>query len=266
MQRRQNILNSNEKTRPIGVFDSGVGGISVLKELYKLMPNETYLFYGDSKNAPYGVKDKEEVFRLSHDIVEKFIQLNVKAIVIACNTATSAAIDRLRKEFSEVIFVGLEPSVKPAIQHKSNSEVVVMATKLTLREKKFAELISQYEDQANIIRLPAPDLVEFIEHGDTNSPALYKYLNGLLEPYKGNVDSIVLGCTHFPFARAAIQKIVGPNVFITDGAFGAAARLKSQLDKYALRNDCSKKGKVQFYNSNPDPREIQLSKKLFLAQ
>lgn len=255
--------NSNNENRPIGVFDSGVGGISVLKELYKLMPNETYLFYGDSQNAPYGVKSTEEVFRLSHAIVEKFIRFNVKAIVVACNTATSAAIVRLRAEFPSIIFVGLEPAVKPAIKNKKNSEIVVMATKLTLREKKFSELISQYADQADIIPLPASELVEFIERGDTNSPALYEYLTKLLAPYKDTVDSIVLGCTHFPFARPAIQKIVGLNVFITDGASGAASRLKTQLDNYSLKNSKTGQGEVHFYNSNPDPAEIELSKKLF---
>ena len=255
-------MNSIEKQRPIGVFDSGVGGISVLKELYKLMPNETYLFYGDSANAPYGIKDTEEVFQLSHNIVEKFLQQNVKAIVIACNTATSAAISRLRAEFPEIIFIGLEPAVKPAIYHKKNSEVVVMATQLTLKEKKFADLISHYENEAKIIPLPATKLVEFIEHGETNSLALKNYLKDLLAPYKETVDSIVLGCTHFPFARDAIQEIVGNQVYIVDGAQGAATRLQSELKNNSLSNDLNG-GAVRFYNSNPDPAEIELSRKLF---
>lgn len=255
-------MNSIEKQRPIGVFDSGVGGISVLKELYKLMPNETYLFYGDSANAPYGIKDTEEVFQLSHNIVEKFLQQNVKAIVIACNTATSAAISRLRAEFPEIIFIGLEPAVKPAIYHKKNSEVVVMATQLTLKEKKFTDLISHYENEAKIIPLPASKLVEFIEHGETNSLALKNYLKDLLAPYKETVDSIVLGCTHFPFARDAIQEIVGNQVYIVDGAPGAATRLQSELKNNSLSNDLNG-GAVRFYNSNPDPAEIKLSRKLF---
>ncbi len=227
------------------------------------MPNETYLFYGDSKNAPYGTKTAEEVYQLSHEIVEKFISENVKAVVIACNTATSTAIVRLRQEYPELIFVGLEPAVKPAILRKKDSEIVVMATKLTLREKKFTDLISQYEGQAKIVKLPASNLVEFVERGEIQGPRLESYLTRILKPYLGQVDSIVLGCTHFPFARKAIQKIVGHDVYIVDGAFGAAKRLDDELRKCNLENDLTGKGKVIFYNSNPDPAEIELSHKLF---
>ena len=256
-------MNANEKQRPIGVFDSGVGGISVLKEIYQLMPNETYLFYGDSAHAPYGVKSPTEVFELSHAIVEKFIAQNVKAIVIACNTATSAAIARLRQEYPAIIFVGLEPAVKPAVEHQKNSEIIVMATKLTLKEKKFADLVDQYEDQANIVRLPASELVEFVERGEINSQELNTYLNNLLHPYLGKIDTIVLGCTHFPFARDAIQKVVGPDVFIIDGAYGAAKRLENELIRTDLRNDTVTETEISFANSNPDPAEIQLSHQLF---
>lgn len=259
-------MNASEKDRPIGVFDSGVGGISVLKEVYKLMPNESYLFYGDSLNAPYGIKDTEEVYQLSLKIVKNFIKHNVKAIVIACNTATSAAINRLRMEYPEIVFVGLEPAVKPAVEHKKNSEVIVMATKLTLREKKFADLVSQYDKQAKIISLPASELVEFVERGEIEGPQLTNYLTGLLQPYLKSVDSIVLGCTHFPFAQKAIQKIVGPSVFITDGAYGAARRLQNELKRLNLQNVSAEAGKVCFYNSNPDPAEIKLSRKLFLLE
>lgn len=249
--------------RPIGVFDSGVGGISVLKELCRLLPHEDFLFYGDSFNAPYGIKTTEEVYQLSRNIVKKFVARDVKAIVIACNTATSAAISRLRAEFPAVIFVGLEPAVKPAVEHKQNSHVLVMATKLTLQERKFADLVKNYSDQAQISVLPASELVEFVERGELDSPQLNSYLKKILKPYLNQTDAIVLGCTHFPFVRSTIQKIVGENIYIVDGALGAAKRLDAELERTGAKCSPEQPGSVKFYNSNPDPREIKLSRKLF---
>ena len=140
--------------RPIGVFDSGVGGISVLKEAVKLLPNEDFIFFGDSKNAPYGVKSVEQVYQLSKKIVTDFIAQDAKAIVIACNTATSAAAKRLRSEHPEIPIIGLEPALKPAVLAKENSHVLVMATPLTLKEQKFADLMKRFESQAKISNLP----------------------------------------------------------------------------------------------------------------
>ncbi|SEM47989.1 glutamate racemase [Ligilactobacillus sp. WC1T17] len=249
--------------RPIGVFDSGLGGISVLKECVKLMPNEDFIFFGDSQNAPYGIKTVGQVYQLSKNIVEYFVNQDVKAIVIACNTATSAAAKELRQEYPDLPIVGLEPALKPAVLHKEHSNILVMATKLTLREDKFNHLMQQYEDQANIMKLPATDLVEFVERGEIDTPELKQYLRRILKPYLGKIDSVVLGCTHFPFAAKAIQEIVGENVYVIDGAPGAARELKRLLVKGHLEQDPTSKGTVIFHNSNPDPKEIELSKRLF---
>ena len=138
-----------------------------------------------------------------------------------------------------------------------------MATPLTLKEKKFKNLMERFEDQAKIIKLPAPDLVEFVERGEIDTPELKEYLCSILNPYLGHVDAVVLGCTHFPFAKNAIQQIVGNNVYVVDGGAGAARELKRLLEaKNELRKE-DRIGKIEFFNSNPDPQEIELSKKLF---
>ena len=154
----------DEMHRPIGVFDSGVGGISVLKELVALMPNENYIFYGDSKNAPYGTKTLKEVQDLTCADAEYLLEQNVKALVVACNTATSAAIRILRKKYQDQMpVIGIEPALKPAASVKKNPRVIVMATPMTIREEKFQKLLKQFTSRPQVISLPCPGLVEFVE-------------------------------------------------------------------------------------------------------
>lgn len=138
-----------------------------------------------------------------------------------------------------------------------------MATPLTLKEKKFENLMNRFEDQAKIIKLPAPDLVEFVERGEIDTPELKKYLRSILNPYLGNIDAVVLGCTHFPFAKRAIRQIVGNDVYVVDGGAGAARELRRLLEAKNERRKEKRIGKIEFLNSNPDPQEIELSKKLF---
>lgn len=253
----------SEKTeRPIGVFDSGLGGISVLRELYQIMPNEDYIFFGDSKNAPYGTKSVEQVCNLSEKIVQDLIKRDVKAIVIACNTATSAAASYLRQEYPDLPIVGLEPAVKPAVLHRSDSRVLVMATPLTLKEEKFNKLMQRFTDQAEIIKLPAPKLVEFVEKGELSSPELFVYLEEILAPYKQKVDAVVLGCTHFPFAKEAIQTVIGSDVYIVDGGAGAARELRHLLELNGLRRKTLTQGKITFENSKKTKAELELSQRL----
>ena len=159
---------------PIGVFDSGVGGISVLRELVKIMPEEHYLYLGDSLHAPYGTKDIEEVRTLTIQNVDRLLELGAKSIVIACNTATSAAVAVLRKMYPELPLVGIEPAIKPAVLAKENSRIVVMATPMTLRQEKFQTLMSRYDAMARIVPLPCPGLMEFVERGELESDALRK--------------------------------------------------------------------------------------------
>ncbi|WP_057875106.1 glutamate racemase [Liquorilactobacillus aquaticus] len=258
-------MENSKENLPVGVFDSGVGGISVLRNLHQLMPAEDFIFYGDSKNAPYGIKTTEEVKKLSFAIVERFLKKNVKAIVIACNTATSAAVDDIRVRYPELPIVGLEPAVKPAVERKKNSRVLVMATPLTLREEKFNELMKKYEKKATLIPVPAPDLVEFVEHGELSSNAVHAYLEKLLAQYKGKTDAIVLGCTHFPFIEAAVRDVMGPAPFIIDGGPGAARELQRVLISKSLLRAENHQGQVTFFNSEPGKAKIELSEALFNA-
>lgn len=237
--------------RPIGVFDSGQGGLTVLSRLVDLMPNEDYVFYGDSANAPYGVKSKEEVYQLAKRVVDELIDKHqVKAVMIACNTATSAAADRLRQEYSLPI-IGIEPAVKPAAEENPGQQIVAMATPLTLGQEKFNQLVAECAEPGQVVKVPAPKLVELIEEGQTDSPAIYQYLEDLLAPYAGKAAGVVLGCTHFPFAKQAIQKILGPQAKVYDGAIGAAAEVKRQLASRDELNESSQPGKILFENSAP---------------
>ena len=247
--------------RPIGVFDSGQGGLTVLSRLVDLMPNEDYVFYGDSANAPYGVKSKEEVYQLAKRVVDELIDKHqVKAVMIACNTATSAAADRLRREYSLPI-IGIEPAVKPAAEENPGRQVVAMATSLTLEQDKFNQLVAGCAEPGQVAKVPAPKLVELIEKGQTDSPAIYQYLEELLAPYAGKAAGVVLGCTHFPFAKQAIQEILGPQAKVYDGAIGAAAEVKRQLASRDELNASSQPGQILFENSAPAGAD--LSKRLY---
>ena len=179
-----------KKDAPIGVFDSGVGGISVLRELVHIMPNENYLYFGDSLHAPYGTKTLEEVRKLTIANIEKLLNDGAKGIVVACNTATSAAVAILRKMYPSVPLVGIEPAIKPAVLQKPGSRIVVMATPMTLKQEKFQKLMKQYEKDAQIISLPCPGLMEFVERGDLDGDDLKKYYmhyisNGINEGRNG---------------------------------------------------------------------------------
>lgn len=253
-----------DRKSPIGVFDSGLGGISVLRNLYTIMPHEDYIFYGDSKNAPYGTRSREDVQQLSLAVADKLVQQGVKAIVIACNTATSASCELLRAKYPELIIVGLEPALKPAVRHHQKGTVAVMATPLTLKQERYLTMKEQYEPEAKlIIDVPAPLLVEFVEKGELDSPAVMAYLKELLGDYLGRLDAVVLGCTHFPFIKPALRKLVGQHVFIIDGGPGAAHELSNQLVRHGLARTDDHVGEITFLNSKDSAKEIALSEKLF---
>lgn len=240
----------NKKQRPIGVFDSGVGGISVLRELVALMPNENYIFYGDSGNAPYGTKTLGEVQRLTCADAEHLLGQGVKALVVACNTATSAAIRILRAQYPDIPVIGIEPALKPAVLAKENPRVLVMATPMTLREEKFRLLMERFEKKAKIFPLPCPGLVEFVERGELESPELERFLTELFAQYREQpVDCVVLGCTHYPFVKPMVQKVLGEHVLIFDGGAGTARETKRQLQERGLLNPSVEKGTVVLQNS-----------------
>lgn len=251
------------KEQPIGVFDSGVGGISVLQELLKVMPGENYIYLGDSKNAPYGTKPLETVRQLTFENVRVLLDQGAKGLVVACNTATSAAVRLMRSMYPDLPIVGIEPALKPAALQKEHPRVLVMATPMTVQQEKFRQLMARYENKAEIYPLACPGLMEFIEAGDLESERLRDFLWKLLGPYldKG-LDSVVLGCTHYPFARKMIRSIVGDAVTIFDGGEGTAREMRRRLAAADLLNPSEEAGWVRFENSVATEAELALCQRL----
>lgn len=257
-------MNSNlQRKRSIAVFDSGVGGISVLRELIKIMPNEDYIYMGDSKNAPYGTKSKEEVRKLTVSCAQNLFSQGAKGLVVACNTATSAAVRVLREMYPQVPIVGIEPAVKPAALCMEYPRVLVMATPVTIREEKFHHLMERYENDAEIIPLPCPGLMDFIERGDLDGEDLKSYLGDLLYSYSDNqMDAAVLGCTHYPFVRRQIQQVLGEHVRIFDGGEGTAREMRRRLGEKGLLQSEDRHGVIKFENSLTDVSRIELCRRL----
>jgi len=220
---------------PIGVFDSGLGGLSTLREIRRLLPGEDIIYYGDHANAPYGSKSAEEVKMLSFECAGYLLDREVKALVIACNTATSAAATDLRAACKNIRIIGAEPAVKPAVTDFPGSEIIVMATETTLAERKFKDLCAEYENVADIIPLSCPGLVEFIERGELCGDALDKYLSEKLSPViTSRTRAIVLGCTHYPFISESISKAAGGEIRLYDGNRGIARELSRRLGELGL--------------------------------
>jgi len=227
-------MDSNRKNAPIGIFDSGVGGISVLREAVRMLPHEKFIFYGDTGNAPYGTKSREAVLALSEAIVDQLLIQEVKAIVIACNTATSAAAAYLREKYTLPI-IGMEPALKPASQLRKNGIVLSLATPGTIAGEKYAHLISLYGE--GVISLPCPGLMEFVERGEMDGEELHQYLSRLFAPYKDQmVEAVVLGCTHYVFLNSAIQRHF-PNSVLIDGNLGTVRQLIRRLQEKDLLAD-----------------------------
>ncbi len=235
---------------PIAVCDSGVGGISVLAALKQEMPGEDFYYFGDSLHAPYGTKTTEEVRARMFELVDMFRARGCKAVVVACNTATSAAVFALRETYPDFTIVGIEPALKPAALAGEDQTVLVMATPMTIRNEKFHNLMDRYADKAHILPLPCPGLMEFVERGETEGPALEAFMEKLFRPFsKEDVDSIVLGCTHYPFVAHTVQKVMGDRVKLYDGGPGTARETKRRLAVADLLNTESKQGTVTIENS-----------------
>ncbi|NLK96013.1 MAG: glutamate racemase [Clostridiales bacterium] len=251
---------------PIGFFDSGVGGLSVLKSALEIMPNENYIYFGDSKNAPYGIKNVLEVKELTYKAVEFLLKKGAKALVIACNTATSAAVASLRLDYPDVPIVGIEPAVKPAVKLNTNKAIIIMATPMTIKEEKFNNLINRFKNEAKIIPMPCAGLMEFIEAGNFSSVELKEYIREKYKYYNSDeIGAIVLGCTHYPFIKDTIQEIVGDDIPIIDGGMGTCRELKRRLIEADLISNSNEKGKIDIYNSLPGDDIINISNKLLFS-
>ena len=226
----------------IGIFDSGIGGVTVLKECLKVVSNFQYLYYSDSIHNPYGDKNEDDVIGYCNNIVKLFIQNGCKIIVIACNTASAIAVRYLREKYVDIHFIAIEPAVKLAYD-MSNEGTLIMATKGTLDSEKFQELYSHYHHD-NFYLCSCVGLANLIETGDKD--AVVQYLNVHLSEYKGKVFNVVLGCTHYPLIKKEISEILG-NVTFYDGAIGVSKQLKRIIDEnhFVSYND----GKVIFEDS-----------------
>ena len=251
--------NSARRDAPVGVFDSGVGGISVLRDLRALMPDEDFIYFGDGANAPYGEKSSGEIRVLAWNVVEKLLDRGIKALVIACNTATAAAAPLIRERLDMPV-VAMEPALKPASACAHGGKVVVMATPLTLSLDKFKRLMSEYGRDA--LPMPCPGLMDMVERGVVDGPEMDEYLAGVREKIGDvRVDAVVLGCTHYVFLRTAVERAF-PGAQVIDGNGGTARQLKRLLEECGLaRGESGRVGSVELITSG-DPSEIELMRKL----
>lgn len=239
------------KNNPIGLFDSGIGGTSIWKEIHELMPNEDTIYLADSKNAPYGQKSKEEIIHLSSKNTEFLLNQNCKIIVVACNTATTNAIKELRAKYS-VPFIGIEPAIKPAALHSKTQTIGILATQGTLNSELFHQTAQQFHD-TKIIEQIGHGLVPLIEEGKINSPQIKQLLNDYLQPMiEANIDYLVLGCSHYPYLLPQIKKILPKHIKIIDSGEAVAKQTKNILSEKNNLNQENHQPKNIFYtNANP---------------
>lgn len=248
---------------PVAVFDSGVGGISVLRKICDLIPHENYWYFGDSAHAPYGSKSTEEVRELACRHIGYMVDSGVKAVVIACNTATSAAAPVLREQYPHIPVIGMEPEIKtPALA--GHRRIMVMATPMTLHLEKFTHLFNIYKDKAEFILLPCPGLAGLIEQGKTDCEETRQYLKRLFHGERQNpVDAVVLGCTHYLHIKPLIAEILGSTITFYDGASGAARELKRKLESANLLNSSRDEGEILVQGTGNPEQFLELSKTLF---
>ncbi|MCX7708544.1 MAG: glutamate racemase [Clostridia bacterium] len=247
----------------IGFFDSGIGGLTVLKEALRQLPNEDYIYYADTSHVPYGTKTKEEVRTYIFEAVDFIAEHSVDALVIACNTATSIAVKDLRQRYSFPI-VGMEPAVKPAVERCKEKRVLVTATPLTLKEEKFQNLVSRVDVENIVDILPLPELVDFAERFVFDEEIVIPYLKDKLGGFDlKQYGTIVLGCTHFPFFKGYIRKVAGDGIDTIDGNEGTIKRLKSLLTERGGDFSSKKNGTIEYYSSGVRMMETYRFSKYF---
>ena len=240
-----------ENNNPIGLFDSGIGGTSIWKEIHLLLPNEDTIYLADSKNAPYGQKSKEEILYLSCKNTEFLLEKNCKLIVVACNTATTNAIKELRARY-KVPFIGIEPAIKPAALHSKTQKIGILATKGTLNSELFYKNVEQFQD-IQILEQIGYGLVELIENGQIDSVEMNELLHKYLTPMeKSNIDYLVLGCSHYPYLIPQIKKILPENISIIDSGEAVAKQTKKILEEsIGLRENLTQSNSIFYTNTNP---------------
>ena len=235
-------MNNNK----IGIFDSGIGGVTVLKEIIKLLPNENYIYYSDSKNNPYGDKEDKEIIEICDKIVNNFIEQKCKAIVIACNTASAKAAKTLREKYTQIPIIAIEPAYKMVHDFSYDKVTLVMATKGTIESEKFHKLYSKYDNHKTYL-MACPGLADIIEEG--NKAKIKEYLEIHLKKYVGKVHNVVLGCTHYPLIQEEIKEVLGEVEFF-NGAASLAKHLKEILYENNLLCNEKKIGNIKFVDSS----------------
>ena len=248
---------------PIGVFDSGVGGISVLKHIRAAMPSEHLLYVADSKFAPYGSKTPEFIRERADAIAGFLMEKGAKALVVACNTATAAAAEYLRSQYA-IPIIAMEPAVKPAAQVTKTGVIGVLATSGTLKSAQFAALLEHYGQQVEVVTQACHGLVECIERGDLTGAETEALLSRYIQPLlDAHADTIVLGCTHYPFVRPLIEKLVGPDVALVDTGRAVARHLKHRLEALQLCAPQAAEGSVEFWSNSLDAKASQVIEQLW---
>ncbi len=251
--------------QPIGVFDSGVGGLSILMELRRQLTNENLVYYADTANFPYGKRPREQVIELAEAAVHILVGHGAKLVVVACNSASTAAVESLRRTFP-IPFIGMEPAVKPAASAARTGAIGVLATDVTLNGPTFARLVERFAGGLQVLTDPVVGLVESVERGIQGSEQTERLLRRAVEPMlEQGADTIVLGCTHFPFARDQIERICGPDVKIIDSGSAVVRQTKRILEEAGLLNDRQGPGDVEF-QSNGDPADFQQKLRRLLGE
>jgi glutamate racemase len=250
-------VNSNS---PVGIFDSGVGGISVLRAIRQQMPEESILYFGDQGHIPYGPRPMEQIRNFSEAITRFLLGHNAKIIVVACNTASAAALSYLREKFPDVQFVGMEPAIKPAAARTQTGKLGVLATPATFQGALYASVVERFANGVDVLQNTCPGLVQQIEQGNLGGKEARRILEEALVPMlEKNIDTVVLGCTHYPFVIPLIQQIVGANVRVIDPAPAVAKQIGRLLEAKAMRRQTVLGGRVKFYTSgDPDALEAML--------
>lgn len=240
------MINSNEN-KPIGIFDSGIGGTSIWKEIHELLPLENTIYLSDSKNAPYGIKSSKEIRNLSIKNTDYLIENGCKIIVVACNTATTNAITYLRSHYN-IPFIGIEPAIKPAALQSKTKKIGILATKGTLNSSLFEKTASNFKNDIEIIEQIGVGLVELIEEGKIYSNEMKSLLTLYLKPMIAkNIDHLVLGCTHYPYLIPVIKDIIGNKITIIDSGLAVARQTKNVLHSNNLLRTTNNHQKSEFY-------------------
>ena len=239
---------------PIGIFDSGVGGISVLRSIREQMPEESIIYFGDQYHGPYGSRSMQQIQSFSEAITGFLLEQGAKIIVVACNTASAAALKFLRERFPEIQFVGMEPAVKPAAESTQTGKVGVLATPATFQGALYASVVERFANGVELFQDTCPGLVQQIEQGNLNGNEPRRILENALRPMlEKGIDTVVLGCTHYPFVIPLIQQIVGENVRVIDPAPAVAKQTGRLLEAQGMENKSGSMGLIRFYTSGgPD--------------